>query len=57
METLFEGKSCKAEYIKEKKLVFYTLTGYADVEEHKKMYIKVFDFMQSNKIVAFLHDL
>ena len=57
MEKLFEGSSCQAEYIPEKKRVFFMLNGYAKPDEHKEMYLKVLEFMKSNPVVAFMHDL
>jgi len=46
-----------AEYISEKKRIFFSFTGYADINEHKDMYLKVFDFMKTNKVIAFMNDL
>lgn len=55
-QLLFDGKTCKAEYIAEKKTVLYTIIGYINVEENKEMYLKVFEFMKSNLTIAFMHD-
>lgn len=57
MEKIFEGRTCIAEYIPDKKRIFFNVNGYLDVEEQKKMYLKVFEFMKSNLVVAFMHDL
>lgn len=57
MIKLFEGSSCLAEYLADKKRVVFTLNGYPKVEEHKEMYTKVFGFMKENPVVAFMHDL
>ena len=57
MKTLFEGKTCIAEYFPEKRRVIYTLNGYPNVDEHKKMYLEIFEFMKSNPVNAFMHDL
>lgn len=57
MKKIFEGKSCMAEYIPDKKTVFFTFEGYPILEESKDVYLKVFEFMKSNPVVAFLQDL
>ena len=57
MEIIFEGQTCKAVFIPEKKRVFYTMVGYAKPEEHKEMYVKVFEMMKTKPVVAFMHDL
>ncbi len=53
---LFEGRTCKAEYLPEKKMVLYTISGYINIEENKTMYLQVLDFMKTNSIIAFMHD-
>lgn len=57
MELIFEGQTCKAELIPEKKRVFYTLEGYSKPEEHKEMYLKVFELMKTRPVVTFMHDM
>lgn len=57
METIFEGSSCKAMYIAEKKRIFFTSSGYAKIDEHKAMFTTVFKFMNENTVHATLHDL
>lgn len=57
MELIYDGKTCKAEFIAEKKRVFYTLEGYANPEEHKEMYLKVFELMKTKPVVAFMHNM
>lgn len=46
-----------AEYSADKKRVIFTFSGYPKLDEHKDMYSKVFEFMRSNPVVAFMHDL
>jgi len=53
---LFDGKTCQAEFLAEKRTVLYTLIGYINVEENKEMYMTVFEFMKTNKVIAFMHD-
>ena len=57
MKKLFEGSTVIAEYMPDRQLVIYTLDGYVDIEEHKKMYLEIIEFMKTNKVVAFMHDL
>ena len=57
MENVFEGKTCKAAYVPEKKTVLFTLVGYANIEEHKEMYKAVFEYMKKQPVIAFMHDL
>lgn len=56
METLFEGKTCKADYKADKQRIVFTFDGYADIDEHKGMYIKVGEFLKSNKTTNFIMD-
>ena len=46
MEKIVEGKSCKAMYNAEKKYIVYSFFGYADVSEHKEMYMTAMEFLQ-----------
>lgn len=57
METIYEHESCKAEFIAEKKRMFFTFTGYANLDAAKEMYGKVIEFMKSNPTISFLNDL
>ena len=56
MEKLFEGKTCIAEYNREKQRIRYTFDGYANIDEHKAMYQKAMAFLANNKTTAFLFD-
>ena len=56
MEQIFKGKSCQAEYNSDKNRIVYTFNGYAEVEEHKSMYLKAFGFMKNNKTTSFIMD-
>ncbi|MBN1950274.1 MAG: hypothetical protein JW801_03670 [Bacteroidales bacterium] len=56
MKTIFQGKSCIAEYNPEKFRISYTFEGYPNVEEHKVMYQKAMEFLHQNKTVAFIMD-
>jgi hypothetical protein len=56
METVFEGKTCRAEFMPERKLVFCSLIGPADAAEHKAMDRAVLAFVTSDRVVAFAHD-
>lgn len=53
---IFEGTTCKAEYIEDKQLVYFDLIGFANVDEYKSMLIKVLNFMKLNKVRAFVHN-
>ncbi|EMR01546.1 hypothetical protein [Cesiribacter andamanensis] len=57
MQKLFEGKTCQAEFLPERKLVFCSLIGATDAAEHQAMDQKVRDLMQATPVVAFAHDL
>jgi len=53
---IFEGTTCKAEYVEEKQLVYFELIGFANVDEYKTMLVKVLNFMKLNKVRTFVHN-
>jgi len=53
---IFEGTTCKAEYIESKEIVYFDLIGYANVEEYKTMFHKVFNFMKLHRVKSFVHN-
>jgi hypothetical protein len=57
MKVIFDGKSCKAEYIADKQRVYFTFLGYPNLDEAKEMYLKVFECMKLNRVIGFLSDL
>lgn len=56
METIFKGKTCIASYDGAKQRINFVFDGYANVEEHKDMYLEVLNFLKTNKTVAFMMD-
>lgn len=56
MELLFKGKTSVAEYDEGKKCMSFTFDGYANVEEHKSMYVKAFEYMKTHTTEAFIMD-
>lgn len=56
MEKIFEGKTCLAEYNPGNHWIIYTFDGYANVEEHKAMYMQAMEFLKNNKTRAFIMD-
>lgn len=57
MKEIFNGKSCMANYIEEKKRIVFEFEGIANIDEAKSMYIKVMEFMKTHKTIAFINDL
>lgn len=54
---IFEGTTCKAEYLDGKKIIYFDLMGYANVDEYKTMFHSVYNFMKLHKVTAFVHNL
>lgn len=57
MKLIFDGKTCKSEYIQEKQRICIRNYGYINLEENKAMYKEILKFMRSHTVVAFFHDL
>ena len=57
MTAIFDGKSCSANYVEEKKRIIFKFEGIANIDEAKSMYIKVMEFMKAHKTIAFINDL
>jgi hypothetical protein len=57
MELIFEGKTCKSEFLQDKKRIYITNYGYINLDENKEMYLKILKFMREHNVIAFLHDL
>jgi len=56
MEEIFKGKTCKSEYDSDKSRIVFTFNGYAEIDEHKKMYEISSEFLKKNKTIAFIMD-
>lgn len=56
METLFEGKTCRAEFMPERKLVFCSLIGLSDLAEQRAMEQKILLLAKTKRVMAFAHD-
>lgn len=54
--TIFEGVTCKAEYLPDRMVIYFTIFGYIEVEEHKQMYRDVLEFMKQKAVPAFVMD-
>jgi hypothetical protein len=57
MTEIFNGKSCKAAYIAEKKWMVFIFDGIPNIDEAKNMYVQVLEFMKTHKTIAFINDL
>lgn len=57
MEKISEHSSCSAVYDAEKQRINFKFAGYLNIEEAKKMYNIVLEFMKKNEVISFLNDL
>lgn len=56
MKKIFECKSSIAEFEDSKETIVITFDGYPNVDDHKKMYVEIVEFMKTNKTTAFIMD-
>jgi predicted AlkP superfamily phosphohydrolase/phosphomutase len=57
MELIFNGKTCKSEFIQDKQRICIMNYGYINLDENKAMYKEILSFMRTHSVVAFFHDL
>jgi hypothetical protein len=57
MTEIFNGMSCKAAYLAEKKWMVFIFDGIPNIDEAKTMYVQVLEFMKTHKTIAFINDL
>lgn len=56
MDKVFVCQSSIAEYDENKQTILITFDGYPNIDDHKKMYLEILEFMKSNKTFAFIMD-
>src|SRR5512145_3315144 len=57
MTEIYKGNMGSIVYYGDKKFILFTFHGFVNLEEAKKMYLEVLQFMKNHKTRAFINDL